>query len=59
MVVFFSREKTSVRPPSLQLDSAVTLVPFDPKRAEPPYPGSQRFLTGAVATRSGLHLEPH
>lgn len=55
----FSREKMSVRLPSLELDSAVLLAPVDPKRVDPPYTGSQRFLTGAIATRSGLCLDPH
>ncbi|TWW63068.1 B-cell CLL/lymphoma 6 member B protein [Takifugu flavidus] len=45
------REKTSVRRPPLELDSAVSLSPVDPKRVDPPYPDSQKFLTGAIATR--------
>lgn len=49
----------SVRLPPLELDSAVLLAPADPKRVDPPYTGSQRFLAGAIATRSGLCLEPH
>lgn len=57
MWLFFSREKTSVRLPPLELDSAVSVAPVDPKRVDPPYPGSQKFLTGVIATRSGLCLE--
>lgn len=57
--VFFSREKISVRLPPLELDSAVLLAPVDPKGVDPPYPGPQRFLTGAITTRSGSRLAPH
>lgn len=49
----------NVRLPPLELDSAVLLAPPDPKGVDPPYPGPQRFLTGAMTTRSGSRLEPH
>lgn len=49
----------SVRLPPLELDSAVLLAPADPKGVDPAYPDPQRFLTGAIATRSGSRLEPH
>ena len=56
---FFSREKISVRHPPLELDSAVLLAPVDPKRVDPAYTGSKRFLTKAIAARSGSCLERH
>lgn len=55
---FFSREKLSSRPSQLELDSTVSVAPVTPKGGDLPYPGPQRLLTAAVATRSGLYVEP-
>lgn len=54
---FFSRENLSARHPQLELDSTVSVAPVAPKGGDLPYPGPQRFLTAAVATRFGLCVE--
>lgn len=56
--LFFSREKLSSRQSQLELDSTVSVAPVTPKGGDLPYPGPQRLLAAAVATRSGLYVEP-
>lgn len=55
---FFSRENLSLRQSQLELDLTVSAAPVTPKRGDLPYPGPQRLLAAAAATRSGLYVEP-